>query len=225
MAETLQTIQEKVAALVDQSTTPPTNGGSEWNVRTTFINRAVKEWSEAYDWEALRVLTTFGTSGVSGATVALPSNFKKMAAYPVYYDGSSTTGTQWTEIQPNETGLYNSTDNYYYITGDAGKGFYAIWNPATLASGASVAISYYKQPTVLSSTTDTMECPNPEFVIDRTIAYILEARSDARFQEMETKAREKLLQMVDNENTKSAAYLSNIKTPEQLYYNFRLGRD
>jgi hypothetical protein len=225
MADTLSTLQSKIASLVDQSITAPTENGGEWNVRKTFINRAIKEWSEAYDWEALRTVWQLSTSGVSGATLSLPSDFKKMAGYPVYYNGSTSTGSEWPEIKPNETRLHNSTDDYYYVLGNPGKGFYAIWNPATLASGASIVIQYYKEPTELSATTDTTECPNPEFIIDRAIAYILEARSDARFQEMEGKAREKLLQMVDNENAKSVAYMNDIKTPERLYYGFRLGRD
>ena len=225
MSETLTTLHEKIASLVDQSVIPPTVGGSEWNVRTTFINRSIKEWAEAYDWEALRVKTAINTSGVSGATLSLPTNFKKMAEYPVYYDGTNSTGVQYPEIQPNQTGLQESTDKYYYILGNPGNGFTAIWNPGTLVSGASIAISYYKQPTELSAITDVTECPNPEFIIDRAMAYIFEARSDARFQEMEAKAREKLLQMVDNENVKSAAYLNDIKTPERLYYNFRIGKN
>jgi len=223
--DTLNDIQSKIASLVDQSTTPPSSGGSEWNIRTTFINRAIKEWSEAYDWENLRSITWLNTSGVSGATLALPADFRKMAAYPNFYDGSIDGGEDWSEIMPHEINLHISTDKYFYILGDVGHGFYMIWNPATLASGTTINIQYYKNPTVLSVTTDATECPNPEFLIDRTMAFIFEARSDARFQEVEAKAREKLLQMIDNENAKSVAYRNEVKTPEKLYYNFRVGRD
>ena len=230
MAETLQTLQEKIASLVDQSVTPPTAGGSEWNVRKTFINRAIQEWGDAYDWEALRAVWWFSASGISGASVALPTTFRKMAAKPLVYQfagetATSEDGEEWDEIMPGEVGEYTNSHKHYYILGDSGNGFNMIWNPGTLSSGASIMFQYYKKPTELSAAVDVSECLNPEFLIDRAIALIFEARSDARFQEMETKAREKLLQMVDDENTKSRAYDNRVKTPEERIYHFRVGRD
>ena len=225
MAETLQTLQEKVAALVDQSTTPPTVGGSEWLVRTSFINRALKEWADSYDWESLRVISWLNTSGVSGASVLLPTDFKKMAGSPISYDTGVSEGEAWFEIRPEERDMYATTDKFYYTQGDDANGYTMYWSPTTLISGASVQINYYKNQTTLSSSSDETECPATEFVIDRTIAYIFEARSDARFQEMEAKARDKLLLMIDNENSKSSAVNNTVKTPEQRYYGFRIGRD
>jgi len=229
MADTLQTLQEKISSLVDQSITAPSVGTSEWNVRKTFINRSIKEWADAYEWESLRTLMSFNASGMSGATVPLPATFKKMAAKPLVYAFSGETasedGEEWDEIMPDEVGEHVASHEHYYILGDAGNGFNMIWNPGTLASGASIVLNYYKNPTELSAATDVTECPNPEFLIDRAIAMIFEARTDARFQEMETKAREKLLQMIDNENSKSKAYDNKVKTPEERTYHFRFGRD
>jgi hypothetical protein len=221
MADTLTTIHQKIASLVDQSTDAPTFGSSEWNVRTTYINRAIEEWGNAYDWSALYKNTWL--TGASGATYPLPSNFRKMATFPKNFNGTYN-GEDWPEIQPQDKSLTKPDDHFFYVLGDRGNGFNMIWNPGTLSSGASIRLEYFAFPTSLVSASDRTECSDPEFLIDRTISYILESRSDARFQEMETKARERLLQMVDNENDKSGAYNNTVITTEKRM-GFRFGRD
>jgi hypothetical protein len=123
--------------------------------------------------------------------------------------------------------MYDSTDKFFYILGNRGDGQTMIWNPATIASGASMMITYFAFPTSLTSPANIPPMENPEFIINRTIAYIFEARSDARFQGFESRARENLLQQIDNQNDKGAAFMQNknVKTQEQKYYNFRIGRD
>lgn len=222
MAYDTNEIQARVASLVDQSTTPPTAGGAEWNLRLKYINRAYEEWANAYEWEALRQ-TQYSTVTAS-ASISLPGNFHKMAAFPLLYNGV-TGGEEWPEIQPNEKKLYSDTDKYFYLLGNRGNGFTMVWNPGTLASGASLFIQYYSFPSSLASPADVPVIPDPEFLVERSIAYVFESRSDARFQEIEAKAREKLLLMVDNENAKARTYKNTIETPERLYFGFRFGRD
>ena len=224
MADTLSTIQTKIAVLVDQTTTAPTAGNAEWELRRTFINRAIEEWGQAYNWDAMRRISYLSVSG--GASIALPGDFRKTAGFPVLYtDGAVTTGEQWPEIQPNEASGKSSTEKFYYILGNRGEGFTMIWNPGTLTSGASLLLQYYSFPTSLSTTTSVAPVYDPEYLVDRTVAYIFEMRNDGRFQEVEAKARERLLLMIDNENEKSRAYRNRVETPEKLYYNFRIGRD
>ncbi len=224
MAITLDNIQTKMAATLDQSTTTPTQGGSEWNVRKEFINRAVEEWSNAYDWEALKQNSFITVTGVSQASLTLPTSFRKMAAFPLNYSYGIEGGKPWEEIQSSEIKLRSLTDSYFYVLGNRGDGFTMIWNPGTLASGASLFIQYFSFPTSLVSPADVSDISDPEYLVDRAIAYVLEARSDARFQEVEQKAREKLLLMVDNDNVKGESYDNTVKTPERLI-NFRIGRD
>ena len=200
-------------------------GGAEWNLRLKYINRAYEEWANAYEWEALRQTQYLSITGVSQASITLAGNFHKMAAYPLNYSGGVSGGEEWPEIQPNERKLYSDTDNYFYILGNRGAGHTMIWNPGTLASGASIFIQYYSFPSSLASPADIPVISDPEFLVERAIAYVFESRSDARFQEIEAKAREKLLLAIDNENTKSKAYKNTIETPERLYFSFRLGRD
>lgn len=227
MASTLNDIQIGISAVVDQSVTPPTAGGSESELRKSWINRAIQEFGEAYDWESLRKPKWLSVTGVSQGSLTMPADFRKMARTPVYYSSGVDEGEEWQEINPDEIGLYDSTDKYFYILGDRGNGFTMIWNPPTIASGASVMITYFAFPTSLVSPADVVLVQNPEFLINRTIAYIFEARSDSRFQGFEARARDNLLSMIDNQNNPSRAIGINnfvgVTINKQL--NFRVGRD
>ncbi len=227
MSSTLNTLQQDIASVVDQSTTVPTAGGDEWNLRKSWINRSIEEYGHAYDWEALRKVAFPGITGVSQGSISLPLEFRKMARMPVYHSSGVSGGEEWSEILPEEIGRFESTDKYFYLLGDRGNGYTMVWNPATIASGASMMLTYFSFPTSLSSPANVLAMENPEFVINRTIAYIFEARSDARFQGFEARARENLLQMIDAQNDKGAAFGTNayVKTQEQKYYGFRIGRD
>lgn len=227
MASTLATLQSDIAAVVDQSTTVPTAGGSEDGLRKSFINRAIEEFGQAYDWEVLRKTLWITVTGVSQGSLTMPLDFRKMARMPLYYSSGVAGGEEWSEIIPEEIGIYKSTDKFFYILGDRGNGRTMVWNPATIASGASLMITYFSFPTSLTSPADTVFLDNPEFLVNRTIAYIFEARSDSRFQGFEARARENLLSLIDNQNDTSRAFgeNDNVKTRENKFWGFRLGRD
>jgi hypothetical protein len=165
--------------------------------------------------------------GDSQGSLTMPVDFRKMARMPVYYSGGVAGGEEWSEIIPDEIGMHRSSGKYFYMLGNRGDGNTMVWNPATMASGASVMITYFSFPTSLISPADSVPLENPEFLINRTIAYIFEARSDSRFQGFEARARENLLGMVDNQNDKSRAFgeNNNVKTREEKYWGFRIGRD
>lgn len=218
-------VMQRIAAMVDQTITTPTQGGSEWNLRLKYINMALDEWVEAYDWEALRSVIWPTINGVSQASVSLPADFSKTANFPRYYSGGVSGGEEWAEIKPHEAGLQATSDKYFYILGNRADGYTMVWNPGTIASGASLRIDYFSVPTALASPADVPPMEDPQFLVERTTAYILESRSDGRFQEMETKARETLLNMIDNENAKGFSHRNRVMTPEKLYYGFRVGRD
>ena len=227
MATTLNDLQSSVAAMVDQSTTTPTSGGSEWELRKSWINRAIEEFGQAYDWEVLRKTSFISVTGVSQGSLTLPADFRKMARMPVYHSSGVSGGEEWSEIVPDEIGMYDSTEKYFYLLGDRANNFTMIWNPATIASGASLMITYFAFPTSVTSPADTVILENPEFLINRSIAYIFEARSDSRFPGFETRARDNLLQMISSQDNQSRAMgeNDNVKTREEKYWGFRIGRD
>lgn len=224
---TLNSLISDISSVVDQTTTVPTQGGAEWNLRKSWINRSIEEYGHAYDWEALRKVAWISVTGVSQGSLTMPLDFRKMARMPLYFSSGVTGGEEWSEIIPDEIGAHDSTEKFFYILGDRGAGRTMIWNPATIASGASLMITYFAFPTSLTSPADTVLLENPEFLINRTIAYIFEARSDSRFQGFEARARENLLSMIDNQNDTSRAFgeNDNVKTREEKYWGFRIGRD
>lgn len=221
---TVSNIQDKIATVIDHSATGPASSTDEYAWRLGFINRSYQEWATAYDWESLRKEVFLGVTGVSQASISLPADFRKMAMDPILYGSSDINQSKgYPEIPPEDRKLYINSDEYFYLLGSR-ENQTMIINPGTLASGASILISYFSFPTSLVSGGDTTSINDPEFVVDRTIAYILQTRSDPRYQQIEAAAREKLVQMVDNEKDKGLSMDNPVKTPEQRS-GFRIGRD
>ena len=224
---TLTQIMTQVAATVNQEATAPSAGGSEYLLWLEYLNRAYFEWSQAMDWEVLRKIYVPAVTGISQATLPLPADFRKLAAPIKLYDGDTSIGTDFKEIMWEEEAIYSPNDKYVKTLGNMADGFSLLFNPATLASGASIVIQYYAMPTSLASPAVIPSTPDSQFLIDRTIAYIFESRSDSRFQLEENKARERLLTMIESENDRkfnSYAGSANVTTPERRA-GFRIGRD
>jgi hypothetical protein len=224
---TVSQIMAKIATTVNQSADAPTTGSDEFNLWLAFINRALEEWSISHDWESLRKTYFAGVTGISQATVPLPQDYRKLAAAPRLHTSDETTIVEFPEVLPEQRGLYASTDKYITSLGDPSGGYNLIFHPATLASGASLEIPYYSMPTSLASPAQVPTIEDPQFLIDRTIGYIFESRSDARFQLSEVKARERLMTMIENADTAKFNSYSNpslLMTPEKKQ-GFRIGRD
>ena len=146
---------------------------------------------------------------------------------------------QWTVYEKDDTkldsnliidedeDLYESTSLYARLTGDNATGKTLVFNPPTMASGASLYIQYFASPSTLSHASQYIIMDDSQFIVDRTIAYIFESRSDPRFQIEETKARERLLSMVEGANeAKYSSYASVSYVPSTLgRAKFRVGRD
>ncbi len=227
---TVSQIMQSIAATVNQEATSPSAGGAEWSLWLEYMNRGLQEWGEAADWEVLKKTFVPGVTGVSTATVSLPLDYRKMAAAPRLHtaDMVNIEGEEFPDIQEETKGLYKKTDKFVYETGDMSSGYSLIFHPGTLSSGASLEIPYYSVPTSLASPAQIPLVQDPQYIIDRTIAYIFEARSDPRFQQSETKAREKLLQMVEGLNDQK---YNSYGTPQYVMtaplkkMGFRVGRD
>jgi len=220
---------QNVSATVNQDPTQPTDGGADFLLWLQFINRAQIEWAEANDWEVLRknYYPTLAENSASMASIGLPLDFRKLSGPVLNYSSGVDGGETWPEIPTERTKMFSTEDKFFTINGDPSNGYYLLWNPGTLTSGATVEIPYYSMPTSLASATQFPLVPDSEFLTNRTIAYILESRSDPRFQEQETKARERLLMMIENANlAKYEPYTNNVRviTPENKF-SFRFGRN
>jgi len=190
---TLQDILTDIAAFINQDPTLPT--GSDLTMWTNLINHAQNEWASVYQWSDLRYVFR-PTTAFSGASIGLPSNFKK--AMSPLYDLTKTSSNIYYQINPSERYLHTPNDKYFYILGNKVDGFALIVNPA-ISSGASMSMDYQAYPSSLATLTDTATCPNSEFLVRRTIASILAARSDPRFPIIKAEADDLLSNMIEEE--------------------------
>jgi hypothetical protein len=222
---TVSDIMTQVASSVNQEAIAPEISSSEFTLWLSYMNRAFFEYAESNDWENFR--KPYYTSSVEGATVSLPLDFHKLANPPRYFGTGVVDGEEWPEGLQEEKGLHVPTDKYFEIFGNPSDGYYLLWNPATLASGATIYLEYFSMPTALANINDVPNIPDPQYLTDRVTGFIFEARSDARFQTQEQKAREKLLQMIENANL---AKYSSFANPNYVgstlrRAGFRMGRD
>ena len=218
---------QSIAATVNQESTAPTAGGDEYNLWLEYINRALFEWSNATDWEVLRKTFYPSVTIISGASIPMPLDFRKIAAEPRLYTDGIEIGIPFPEILPEQTGMHSEITKYITVRGDSSAGYNILFHPATMSSGASLEIQYYSTPTSLATTTEIPFIPDCQFLVDRTIAYIFEARSDSRFQLEENKARDKLLNMIENNNAaKYDSYAGQNPVLSTIQKSgFRVGRD
>ena len=223
-------IQNRVSAVADQSSSAPTEGGDDWNLRLKYVNMAQHEVAELYDWDFLfKEYSTLTSTNSANCSVALPNDYRKLATYPrITYDGANSS--EFSEVRPQERGNKLNTDKYIYILGNPKNGYTMVVNPGTttsyLASGASIIVPYYASVQSLVSPADISMVPDPNYLVSRTISYLWEAREDARFPQAKAEAEKILARMLEREITHSEASASSrIKTYEELRHGFRIGRD
>lgn len=203
--KTLEDILEDIGAYVDQDTTLPT--GTELTVRVNLVNQSLRDWADTYDWSQLRQIGTLSVS-LSGTSAALPTNFKKLLS-PVY-DMSKTVSTdrEYVEIDPDERYQRQTSDKVIWTAGDEARGYYVgTYGFTSLFSGV---FDYQSVPSSLATLADTAVIQNPNYLVKRTIAYILEARSDARFPLAKQDAELEMRKMVEFKDTPSGAQSNRI---------------
>jgi len=231
-AFTVSELMSQIGSTVNQDPTAPLSGSTDYNLWISFMERAQREWQEAHDWEDTRKdffpnITQVTAASLVVLTIPLPSDFYRVAGPPVNWSLNNIQGVPWPEVLPDQRQLYSVYDKYFYVLGNMQNGFNMIWNPGSLLSGASVQIPYFSVVASLASSGQVLVMRDPSFVVDRTVAYILESRYDPRFQEIEVKARERLLNMVANHDAiKYASYSNkNYVLNQTRLSGFRWGRD
>jgi len=225
--KTVTDVLTQIASTVNQSATAPTVGSDEHNLWLQYMNRAQDEWAEAFNWESLRQHFWPTVTTASLASISLPIHFDTLAAPIQLFKTGSSDPDIYSLIIDEDEDLYESTSLYARLTGDNATGKTLVFNPPTMASGASLYIQYFASPSTLSHASQYIIMDDSQFIVDRTIAYIFESRSDPRFQIEETKARERLLSMVEGANeAKYSSYASVSYVPSTLgRAKFRVGRD
>lgn len=221
MSYSLLDLQNLIANEVDQSDTAPTEGDTDWNIRTSFLNRSLLDWSESYDWGVLKkVFNGVISTASANASIAMPSGFRKLDGFPII------DGSEYTPVDPTRNSNYLSTDKIANIIGNDRDTRTLFIPMGGLSSGASVQFTYWASPVSLASATNLTECPDPTFLVQRALYYLYKGREDGRFPEAKVESEKILARMIENENTLGQAHSDNrVHNWNETRYGFRVGRD
>lgn len=220
---TLDNIQSDIAAYADDDPTVSNISSTDYSLRLSFINQSVREYSEAKNWKHLyKEYNVLISTSTGNATVVLPSNFRRPASFPKIANANSED--LFPETDPLSAGQYSSTTKRVEFLGNQNSGFSMRIYGTTLSSGASVMVPYYASAVSLASPSDVTDCPDPRFLVKRTLAYLLETRDDGRWVSMRQEANQILSNMIDNETTVSVASDENrVKTINEIRNRPRIG--
>lgn len=173
-------------------------------LRHSYINQAIREWGDAYPWKQLREEFTipFADSGVS---IGLPGNFKQLMSPMTDLSLGISNVRKYPDLKhPEERHDMQTTDKYTWILGNDAIGYSLQINPA-MTSGFSGVADILTYPSLPSLLTDSIVCPQPNFVSTRAAALELEAQSDPRFPGLKTDADTLLKWMIEEEDAASRA--------------------
>lgn len=216
-------LQKKLASMLDQSITPPTEGGTEWNLRLEYLNISQRDWVESYQWPTLyKEVNTRTSQSTGNATITLPSDFRKLDGFlDICF---ANTVKEYAQILPNQKPQYDPTVEYMYILGNPSNGYSMVVNPGTHGSGASISYSYWSTGATLASSSDVTMCPDPNYLMNQAAYYYWQSRDDGRSQVAKAEADRILGRMLEYETVRGVSYDDSIRTRESLN-SFRIGRD
>lgn len=173
---TLNEILLSVNSFTDLESTLPT--GTDLVTRTDYANQAVRDACSLYTFPQF---STEYTVYATGATISLPSDYRELesADISIIKDPISTTETEFGYVLGNP-GSYN-----LILSG---------------ISGVTISMLYQRYPTGFTTLTSVCELPDPEYVKEKVISYVLQSRNDDRFLVIERDAQTRLANMVGREN-------------------------
>ena len=220
---TLETILQRIGAYVDQDSTTPT--GTDLTVRMSYVNQAYDEWANSYEWRSLK--RSYGLMASEAlSTISLPSDFSRLESPLMNWgDDGRIIPEEYELVEMADRRSYTTSDKYCYIEGNAASGYFMrLTKP--IEAGSSVIFDYTIKPVELGSVGQTPLIDDPQFLVQRGIAYVLEARGDSRFPQAKADAEKLLGRMVENENAKYSGAKEN--TVRNYYKGiaskFRIGR-
>lgn len=216
----LDDIQSDIASVIDSDPDTAHISSTDYSLRTTYINKALLEYQDAYDFQALySEYNVLVSTASNNASIALPQDFRKPASKPFI------AGKEYPIVRPQESGQYQSTDNRVSFFGNPKVNYTLVVFGAPLVSGASVTVPYYRSAGSLATTTDVPPIPNTQFLSQRSIAYWYEAHEDARFPSAKLEAERLLASLIDYENVfPEGSTDDHVKSNEEKTH-FRMGED
>lgn len=217
---TLNDIQSDISSVIDSNVTVANINADDFALRTSYINQALGEYENAYDWQHLYAEYNVLVSTASANTsIALPQDFRKPASKPF------VAGKQYKIVRPQEAGQFEDTDNRASYFGNPRVNYTLVLYGDALASGASVKIPYYRSAGSLATTTDVTTIPDTLYLSRRAIALWYESHEDDRFPSAKIEAERILASLIDFENVfPEGSTDDHVKTSEERT-GFRMGED
>jgi hypothetical protein len=216
MRQTLEQILQRIGGYVDQEVATPTS--TDLTSRTDYVNRALFEWANSYDWDNLNQTYNFTISATSTVSLALPDNFKKPMS--ALFDYVTNPPTEYPLVPKDERFGYQLNESYAYLDGDDADGYFLIV-PKGLASGASIVMDIQVYPSALASLNQYAQVKDTDYLVQRAISLVLEARGDSRYPIARAEADRILANMIEVQNAKNIGVNNQIPQPK----SFIIGED
>lgn len=212
---TVSEMMSSIAMNVNGNTDVPATGTDDYNLWLQALNDSQRDWEQTdYNWETLYSLYRT-TLSLSGSTLPLPTDFRKLAGYPEFF------GNQYEEIKMQQTGYFG--DSQRYVTIDYASKILEV-HPA-LSSPSDVKIPYYKVPSDLATPTATSPCPSDQYLIYNSSGKVLLSRDNPKYADYLAQADTLLQQMIGKEVVKGEQYDNTTKNDIQTRHGFVLGVD
>lgn len=180
----VETIFKQTSADTRGRYVSPTAGSTEWNQWLGWLNEELYSFGEVHDWKELRREIPLT---VSGTSVALPANFKKIAGYV------TVDGDLFEQVPEKNYDLYD--DDARVLKTGYNDGWYANFKETV----GSATFPLYSYPTSAATTTDEIRLKNPIYMVKRLKVRVFKYRQDPIFTELESEADLLLSQMIENE--------------------------
>jgi len=160
--------------------------------RVNFADQAVKDAASIYRFKEFETIYYPSTSSLM--SISLPSNFRELSSSPIEMN-SSGTYKAFPQVRLEEIGENtNSNNDFCYLLGNDMEGHTLVFNGLT--ANATLSLQYQRYPSGMATLTDICELPDPEYVKQKVISYVLQSRSDDRFPQIEADAQRRLQNMV-----------------------------
>lgn len=169
-----------------QSTDYPDSTAEDYLIIKGALNDAINKWGgtaqeDSVKWKELFTNLADASDGDKTTTASTsqydaPSDFVEISSFVKMTDSDSQSLYYPYKKQDDVLRALkeNTSEQFFYITGNSGSGYKININPAPISTGNTIAYSYYKLPTELSATTDTFEMSRPYFAVYDALASILE---------------------------------------------------
>lgn len=188
---TLNDILLDSASYLDLDATIPV--GTELTTRVRFANMAINEWGKAAKWRQLKIEST--PSLASFASIGL-HNYEQLNGPPMEYL-SDGVYQEYPEIRSEDRFSKDINSKYSYLSGSDAGGYSLHINGINV--NATLTIPYVRGPSTMATLSDICEVPDPLFVTNRVISYVLQARNDERFPIVQAEGNRLLRNMITTE--------------------------